>query len=272
MQQRLLGFQIGNLTMGRILSALLLLAICLAVTKLLMKLVDRMILKMRVEKSLHLFIRSAAKFGLLFLTVLIVADSIGIPVTSLVTMLGVAGLAVSLAVQDSLAKLAGGIMILVNKPFVVGDYIEAGSTSGTVREIGLIYTRLSTPDNKTICLPNNDLSSERIVNYSSQDVRRVDIVVCASYENSTQQVKRALRQALEAVPGPLADPAPFIGITGYLDSSIQYTIRAWTKTADYWDVYYALLEQVRQSFEENGVEMTYNHLNVHLCPPQKEGD
>ena len=118
MLQRLLGFQIGNLTMGRILSALLLLAICLAVTKLLMKLVDRMILKMRVEKSLHLFIRSAAKFGLLFLTVLIVADSIGIPVTSLVTMLGVAGLAVSLAVQDSLAKLAGGIMILVNKPFV----------------------------------------------------------------------------------------------------------------------------------------------------------
>ena len=126
-----MNYRIGQFSVGSILSALLLLCICLVVAKLLMKLVDRMILRLKVEKSLHHFIRSAAQFGLLFLTVLI-ADSIGIPVTSLVTVLGVVGLAVSLAVQDSLAKLAGGLMVLAAKPFVVGDFIDAGSVSGTV--------------------------------------------------------------------------------------------------------------------------------------------
>ena len=264
-----MNYQIGPFSVGSILSALLLLCICLVAAKLLMKLVDRMILRLKVEKSLHHFIRSAAKFGLLFLTVLIVADSIGIPVTSLVTVLGVVGLAVSLAVQDSLAKLAGGLMVLAAKPFVVGDFIDAGSVSGTVQEIGLIYTCLSTPDNKKIYLPNNDIASARITNYSAQTTRRVDVAVCVSYDDETEKVKRALRQALESVPGPLEDPAPFIGITGYLDSSIQYTVRVWVKNADYWDVYYALMEKVRQSFAKNGVEMTYQHLNVHLIGEEK---
>ena len=265
-----MNYQIGQISVGKILSALLLLCVCLAVAKLLMKLVDRMILRLKVEKSLHHFIRSAAKFGLLFLTVLIVADSIGIPVTSLVTVLGVVGLSVSLAVQDSLAKLTSGLTLLAAKPFVVGDFIDAGSVSGTVQEIGLIYTCLSTPDNKKIYLPNNDIASARITNYSAQTTRRVDVVVCASYDDDPERVKEALRQALESVPGPLEDPAPFIGITGYLDSSIQYTLSAWVKNVDYWDVYYALLEKVRQSFSQNGVEMTYNHLNVHLVGETKE--
>ncbi|MDD3192819.1 MAG: mechanosensitive ion channel family protein [Oscillospiraceae bacterium] len=265
-----MNYQIGGISVGRILSALLLLAVCLAVTKLLMRLADRMILRLRVEKSLHRFVHSAVRFGLLFLTVLIVADSVGVPITSLVAVLGVVGLAVSLAVQDSLTKLAGGLMILAAKPFAVGDYIDAGTASGTVREIGLIYTCLSTPDNKVIYLPNNDIASARVTNYSAQENRRVDIDVCASYDDDTETVKKALGQALEAVPGFLKEPAPFIGVTAYLDSSIQYTIRVWAKTVDYWDLYYALLEKIRWAFSANGVEMTYNHLNVHLLKADKK--
>lgn len=267
--EELMGYQIGPFTIGKILTALLLLCICLGVTKLLMKLVDRMIQKLRVEKSLHHFIRSAAKFSLLFLTVLIVADSVGIPVTSLVTVLGVVGLAVSLAVQDSLAKLAGGLMVLAAKPFVVGDYIDVGTVSGTVQEIGLIYTCLATPDNKAVYLPNNDIAGARVTNYSAQSVRRVDLTVCASYDDSTETVKAALRHALEAVPGPLDDPPPFIGISQYLDSSVEYVIKAWVKNADYWDVYYGLLEQIRRAFSEAGVQMSYPHLNVHLMDNSK---
>ena len=265
-----MNYRIGQFSVGSILSALLLLCICLAVAKLLMKVADRMILRLKVEKSLHHFIRSAVKFGLLFLTVLIVADSIGIPVTSLVTLLGVVGLAFSLAVQDALSKLAGGLMVLAARPFVVGDFIDAGSVSGTVQEIGLIYTCLTTPDNKKVYLPNNDIAGARITNYSTQDTRRVDITVCASYDDDTEKVKKALRQAIESVPGPLDEPAPFIGISDYLDSSIQYTMRVWVKNVDYWDVYFALTEKVRQSFAQNGVEMTYQHLNVHLVDAEKK--
>ena len=262
--EELMEYRIGPLSVGDALTALLLLAVCLAGTKLLMKLVDRMIQKLRVEKSLHHFVRSAAKFALLFLTVLIIADSLGIPVTSLVTVLGVVGLAVSLAVQDSLSKLAGGLMVLAAKPFVVGDYVDVGSVSGTVQEIGLIYTCLSTPDNKVVYLPNNDVAGARITNFSARATRRVDLTVCASYDDNTQTVKRALWQALEEAGGVLDDPPPFIGVSEYQDSSIQDIVRAWVKTADYWDVYYSLLEQVRRAFAENGVQMSYPHLNVHL--------
>ncbi|MCI9405403.1 MAG: mechanosensitive ion channel family protein [Oscillospiraceae bacterium] len=262
--EELMHYQIGPLSAGNLLTALLLLGVCLGGAKLVMKLVDRMLRKLQVEKSLHHFIRSAAKFALLFLTALIVADSLGIPVTSLVTVLGVVGLAVSLAVQDSLAKLAGGLMVLAAKPFVVGDYVDVGTVSGTVQEIGLIYTCLSTPDNKVVYLPNNDVAGARVTNFSARATRRVDLMVCASYGDDTQTVKTALRQALEAAGGVLEDPPPFIGVSEYQDSSVQYVIRAWVKTADYWDVYYSLLEQVRRTFTENGVQMSYPHLNVHL--------
>lgn len=262
--EQILSHPIGSFSVGSLLTALALLGVCLGATKLLMKLVDRMLLKLRVEKSFHHFIRSAARFALLFLTVLIVADSVGIPVTSLVTVLGVVGLAVSLAVQDSLTKLAGGLMVLAAKPFVVGDYVDLGTVSGTVQEIGLIYTCLSTPDNKLVYLPNNDIAGARVTNLSARATRRVDLLVSASYEDETAAVKAALWSALRAVPGILEDPAPFVGISGYGDSSVQYMIKAWVKNADYWDVYYDLLEKVRQSFEENGVQMSYPHLNVHL--------
>lgn len=268
--EQIANFKIANVSINDIFSAILLLVLCLLVMKLFMRLVDRLLLRLKVAVTLHNFIRSAAKFVLLFITTLIVADSLGIPVTSLLAILSVAGLAVSLAIQDSLSKLASGLTILAVKPFVVGDYITVGDISGTVQEIGLIYTRLATPDNKSIYLPNNDVANARVVNFSAQETRRVDLSVCASYDDDTSTVKQALRQAMNTVGRGLSDPAPFVGITAYQDSSIQYTIRVWVKTADYWDVYLALLEEVRTSFGENGVEMTYPHLNVHLTGQPKE--
>ena len=261
---RVMSFTVGSLTLGKLFSALLLLAVCLTGVKILMRMVDRLLQKGDIPKTLHTFIRSAAKVILLLLTFLLVAERLDIDVTSLITVMGVAGLAVSLALQDALSKLVGGMMLLAAKPFVVGDYIDAGANSGTVKEIGLVYTCLTTVDNKIVYLPNNDIAASRVINYSAQDKRRVDITVSASYGDDCEKVKQALREVLDRVPGILSEPEPFVAVSSYGESAIQYVVRAWTSTDDYWDVYFAITEQIRPAFLKHGIEMTYNHLNVHV--------
>ena len=152
----------------------------------------------------------------------------------------------------------------MTKPFAVGDYIDAEGTAGTVSEIGLAYTKLTTPDAKRISVPNSQMSSAKITNYTNEDGRRVDMVFSASYDAPTLTVKTAIQEVLDAIPAIRQDPKPVIWINAYGASSIDYVVRAWTSTQDYWDVYYALMEGVRESFARHGVEMTYNHLNVHL--------
>ena len=153
----------------------------------------------------------------------------------------------------------------MSKPFVVGDFIEAGDQSGTVREINLIHTTVQTPDNKLIFIPNGDISAGRIVNYSREPNRRINLTVTASYD---AEMEEALRQAIARVPGLLEDPPPFVSVNGYLNSSIEYVARAWAAQADYWDAYFALLHQIKYCFDEAGIEMTYDHLNVHLKSDQ----
>ncbi|PWM25999.1 MAG: small-conductance mechanosensitive channel, partial [Oscillospiraceae bacterium] len=162
----LTGFSIGTITLSNLLPALLVLVICLLIKRFLMKLAERAISSSKIDPSLHAFLRSSIDIGLLILIALIVADKLGIPVASLIAALGVIGLAVSLAVQNTLSNIAGGILILFSKPFAVGDYVEAGGVGGTVREIGLVYTKLATVDNKLISVPNGDISAAKITNYS----------------------------------------------------------------------------------------------------------
>lgn len=262
--EQALGFSLGSITVGKVLSILLQLAVCLTCIKLILRWLDRIFAKRDNAKTLHTFIRSAAKVLLLFLTVLILAEQLNIDVTSLITVMGVAGLAVSLALQDSLSKLVGGVMLLASKPFVVGDYIDAGANSGTVKEIGLVYTCLTTPDNKTVYLPNNDIAASRIVNYSGQDKRRVDVTVTASYDAGCETVKKALLEAAGQTAGVLQEPAPFAAVEDYGESSIRYVLRVWSATADYWPVYYGVIEKIRPAFDRYNIEMTYNHLNVHI--------
>lgn len=234
------------------------------IIKLLMRTADRLLDRSKALAPVKMYIRSALQVFLWFLLALMLAGTLGVEVTSIIAMLSVVGLAVSLALQNTLGNLAGGLVLLVAKPFVVGDYVEADGINGTIAAIDLAYTTFITPDNKKIFVPNSQLSATKITNYNTLGRRRMDVKFTASYDAPTAQVRTAIEAALSAVPGVLDDPAPVIYVSEYQASSIEYLTRLWTESGDYWDVYYALLEGVRESFARHGVEMTYDHLNVHI--------
>lgn len=258
------GLNLNALDLSAVLKTAILILVGIVLIRILMKIVDRMLAQAKAVAAIKTYIRSAVRIGLWLLLGLMVAGSLNVDVTSIIALLSVAGLAVSLALQNTLSNLAGGIMILISKPFVVGDYVEADGVSGTVAEVGLAYSKFVTVDNKEIFIPNSQLSAAKVVNYTTLGRRRVEVNVTASYDAPTETVKAAIREVLAGIPQIEADPAPQVWVSAYQASSIEYVIRAWTAAGDYWDVYYALLEGIRPAFERNGVEMTYNHLNVHV--------
>ena len=255
---------LGVLTLDKVVHVLLLILVGVVVIRVVLKLLDRVLARSKSLKSLSRYIHSVAKISMAFILVLMVAEDVGIHTTSLVAMLSVAGLAVSLALQNTLSNVAGGIMLLVTTPFQVGDYVEADGVSGTVHAIDLSYTAILTIDGKEIFVPNSQLSGTKIVNYTVLGRRRVDLNFTASYDAPTATVKQAIGEVLEDIPQIITDPAPEIHLSDYQASSIQYVVRAWTTAADYWTVYYAIQEGVREAFDRHGVEMTYDHLNVHI--------
>ncbi len=259
-----LGISLADFTMNKLLSAVLVLVICLVVIKILMTIVTRFLEKSKLERSLHTFVRTAIKAVLLFLAILIVAASLGIDVTSLIAVLSVFGLAVSLAVQNSLSNVAGGIQVLGSKPFVVGDFVEAGGVSGTVAEIGIFYTKINTGDNKLIQVPNSQIANEKIINYTAEKERRVDLKFTTSYDAPMETVKKTIEEVMGSHPLIQVTPAPFVRVSNYGDSAIEYTVRAWCATEDYWTVYFDLMEQVKAAFDKANIEMTYPHINVHM--------
>ena len=267
--QTVTGF-FSDLNLQKIITIILLFVGCMVAMKIILKVTDRAFRKLEVEKSLHTFLHAALRVILWLITVCIVLDYVGVPMTSLVAVLGVIGLAVSLAIQGTLSNLAGGIQVLVSKPFKAGDFVEAGGVSGTVKEVGLAYTKLNTIDNKVISVPNGQISSEKIINYTTAEQRRVDLKFDASYDAPAEQVLAAIKGVISAHPKALFTPEPFVRVSAYKDSGIEYSIRVWCATADYWDLYYDLLEQVKKAFDERGIEIPYNHLNVHLIPPEKQ--
>ena len=253
-----------GLTLTKALYGLLLFLGCMAVMKVILSLIDRTMTRLKVEPTVHKFTHSCLKVLMWVITGLIVAAYLDFPINSLVTVLGVIGVALSLSLQGSLSNLAGGITVMVSRPFAVGDYVEAGGVSGTVSEIGLVYTKLKTIDNKIIFVPNGEISGEKIVNYNKQEQRRVDLTFTVSYDADPERVKEIMRQVIGAHPKALFTPEPFVRTTSLGESSVGYTLRVWCATQDYWELYYDLLEQVRAAFDREGVELTYNHLNVHI--------
>lgn len=264
-----LNFDVAGITVNKVLSAVLLLVVCLIVVKILLKIVDKILVNSKLEKSLHTFVRTVVKVVLLFLTVLVVADSIGIPITSLIAVLSVFGLAVSLAVQNSLSNVAGGIQVLASKPFKVGDYVQAGGVEGTVNDIGIFYTKLNTGDNKLIQVPNSEIANEKIVNYSAEAERRVDLTFAVSYDAPVETVKKIIKEVIGTHALTQTKPEPVVRVSGYKDSCIEYIARAWCANGDYWTVYFDILEQVKAAFDQAGVEMTYPHINVHMVNTDK---
>lgn len=260
------GLNWSSLSWEVLLRALLILLGGIIFNKLLLRTVDRLLLRSTSLASIQRYLRSALSVLLWLVLILVVLGSVGVEMTSIIALLSVAGLAVSLALQNTLSNLAGGITLLASKPFTVGDYVEIGSVSGTVSLVGLAYTTLVTVENKEIYIPNSQLSSATIINYTRLGRRRMEITVSASYDSPTEAVKAALSEAVSQFPQILPDPAPEIHLSGYGASGIDYLLRAWTSSGDYWDVYYRLLEAIRPAFAHHGVEMPYSQLDVHLIP------
>ena len=254
------GLNWSSLSWEILLRALLILLVGIIFNKLLLRTVDRLLLRSASLAPIQRYLRSALSVLLWLVLILVVLGSVGVEMTSIIALLSVAGLAVSLALQNTLSNLAGGITLLASKPFTVGDYVEIGSVSGTVSLVGLAYTTLVTVENKEIYIPNSQLSSATIINYTRLGRRRMEITISASYDAPTDAVKAA------QFPQILPDPAPEIRLSGYGASGIDYLLRAWTTSGDYWDVYYRLLEAIRPAFARHGVEMPYSQLDVHLIP------
>ena len=254
---------IKEILVSRIFQAVAVLAIGILAIRIVMKLLRASLEKSKLEKAAYSLITSLVKTALYIMLGLITASALEIDVSSIIALASVLTLALSLALQNMVSNVIGGFTILYTSPFHSGDYVEIAGQSGTVQEINMTYTKLSTPDNKVISIPNSAVVAAQIVNYSAMESRRVEVAMSASYDTPTQKVIDALVQA-GTVDNVLLEPAPVAVITGYGESAINYSLRVWVKTEDYWDVYFAVTQRVKEIFDQQGVEMTYPHLNVHL--------
>jgi len=256
--KQILNTAVGGYSLSKILSALVTLLVCLIAVRLIMKVVTRLLSRMQKV------IRTSVKVLLYVLTVIITAEALGVNTSSLTALLSVLTLGITLAAEDILGNVAGGLVILSSHPFALGDFIEAGGTSGTVREIGLNHTKLETANGQMILMPNKDLSSSKIINYTVLGRRRIVRTVTASYDAPTETVMTACMEAVEATANILPDPAPAVHLTDYGASSIEYTIYCWCTVENYWPAYHSINEKLRDTFAKHNVEMTYDHLNVHI--------
>lgn len=231
--------------------------------RIIMKILNAALERTELEKAAYSLITSLTKTAMGVLLFLVAASTLGLDVSSIVALASVLTLALSLALQNMVSNIIGGFTILYTHPFGSGDFVEIAGQSGTVREINMTYTKLTTGDNKEISIPNSAVVAAQIVNYSAQETRRVQIEVTASYDTPVQKVIDALVLA-GTVDKALLDPAPVAYLIAYEDSAIRYSLRVWVKTEDYWDVHFDVHQRVKEIFDQQGVEMTYPHLNVHL--------
>ena len=247
-----------------ILSSMLILIIGLIAIKLALKFVDGIFSRSRLEPIIVGYIRTCAKVALYVLLATIVLSNMGVSIVSLIAVMSAACAAIALALQDSLSNLAAGILIIVNKPFSRGDYIETASLGGVVDEIHLFNCRMHTNDNKFVVVPNNVLIGGVITNYSYAENRRVDSVVSVGYDDDLDAVKAALREIADRNPLILKDPAVMIGVTGHGASSVDIDFRVWCKNENYWTVYYYVKEEILRTFKRENISIPYPQLDVHI--------
>lgn len=203
-------------------------------------------------------------YVLLIVVILAALDKLGVNTTSALAALGAAGLAVGLALKDSLSNFATGIMIVLFRPFKLGHFVEAGGASGSVQDVGLFSTTLLTPDNKRVVVPNSLIYSDTIVNYSAEDLRRVDMVFGIAYEDDINQARKLIETALAADERVLKEPVATVAVSELADSSVNFVVRPWCKKEDYWGVNFDMLEQIKLAFDQNGVSIPYPQQDVHM--------
>ena len=221
--------------------------------------------KRNVDMTLIKFIKSFISYTLKILLVLIIAGSYWkLELSGLAAIVASAGGAIGLALQGSLSNFAGGFIILLLRPFKVGDYIQTGQFEGTVEQIGVFYTSLTTIDNKVVLIPNGSLSNGSLVNYSAKDTRRVDLVFAVSYESDILKVRGILKDIVQQHRLVLDYPEPFVGLLEQADSSLNFAVRVWVNTPDYWTVYFDLLEEVKLRFDKEEISIPYPQIDLHL--------
>ena len=248
----------------RILYAVLIIFVGRWIVKLLLKIIKTALEKTSIEETVRIFVANLLNTLLMVIIFIAAINQLGIETTSIIAMLGAAGLAIGLSLQGSLANFAAGILVVTFKPYKVGDYIEAGSAAGTVLDIQIFSTVLKTGDNKIVIIPNGIIMKDSIVNYSDQATRRVDIVASCGYEDDIDKVKEILWDILNQEDRILAEPEPKIAVSELADNSINFIVRPWVNSSDLWNVKYSILEQIKKRFDEEGISIPYPQRDVHI--------
>ncbi len=248
----------------QLLWSLFLILACYIVAKIILKAIKRVLLKSRMEKITVSFLMSIIKFVVYMLLLLIIAQIFGIPMTGLIALLGTAGLAIGLALQDSLSNLANGIVIITTKPFHEGDFVKIGGVEGKVKNIRILTTALITTDGKLAILPNSEIVTSEIINYNILGRRRVDFTFGVAYESDIKLVRDIIMNVITSNGKVLMDPAPFVSLKTLNSSSIDFFANCWVDAEDYWEVYYYVTEHVFNEFKKNNISIPYNQVEVRL--------
>ena len=244
--------------------ALLILLIGRQVVKILIKVISSALERSNTEDTVRIFVTNLLNTLLMIVVFIAAINQLGIQTTSIIAVLGAAGLAIGLALQGSLSNFAAGILIVIYRPYKVGDYIQADNHLGTVDDIQIFSTVLKTPDNKLVIVPNGSIMNGSIVNFSNQDKRRVDIIASCSYEDDIDKVKSVLADILSKDDRILSEPKSRIAVSELADSSVNLIVRPWVKNSDYIDVYYSLLEEIKKRFDQEGISIPYPQSDVHI--------
>ncbi|EGR1125674.1 small-conductance mechanosensitive channel MscS [Vibrio cholerae] len=247
-----------------VISAILILFIGNLVVKGVAGSVANVLKKKEMDKAVVDFIHGLVRYTLFIIVLIAALSRIGVQTASVVAVIGAAGLAVGLALQGSLSNFAAGVLIVAFRPFKSGDYVEIGGVAGSVDSIQIFQTVLKSPDNKMVVVPNSAVIGGAITNYSRHETRRVDMVIGVSYKSDLQKTKRVLRETLEKDPRILKDPDMTIGVLTLADSSINFVVRPWCKTADYWAVYFDSMQAIKEALDANGIEIPFPQMDVHL--------
>jgi small conductance mechanosensitive channel len=222
------------------------------------------LLAKKIDKTVAKFVANLANIGLLAVVAIAALDRLGVETTSLIAIVGAAGLAVGLALKDSLGNFASGVMLIMFRPLKVGDYVEAGGVAGTVREIRIFATIMTTPDNKVITVPNGAIMGGNIINFSEMPTRRVDMKIGVSYSSDLARVKQVISEILANDNRVLKDPAPVVAVAELADSSINLLVRPWVNAADYWAVMWDTTETIKRRFDEEGIVIPFPQMDVHF--------
>ncbi|MCB9799650.1 MAG: mechanosensitive ion channel [Candidatus Omnitrophica bacterium] len=234
-------------------------------------LIGKMMKHSNVDTALSDFVQNLVKIAILAFVIIAALGRLGIQTASFIAVLGAAGLAVGMALQGSLSNFAAGVLIILFHPFKIGDFIAAGGEKGTVKEISIFNTILSTPDNVRVIVPNAQITSGSITNYSANAQRRVDLVIGVSYSDDLQKTKQVLTSVITSDSRVLKDPAPTVAVSELADSSVNFVVRPWVNAADYWDVYFALTQKIKEELDKNGISIPFPQRDVHVKTTQTAG-